>query len=133
MALTGNHPNIIKACYTTGTLISHADGNIGTLVGAIIPFFVTLTGCYSSCTVIDQNTPPAKFHTLVGPDTTGIDFITYEGCYYLTTETGQTGPAKVTYQKDITPEMIEAMNAALGADSEFAFNGDGTLRQKQQQ
>lgn len=118
----------LKGCYTTGKIYSSKNGAGDIAVGALLGqerahdiALVDMIGSYSKM-IIESADTPNDAHSLMG---SGWRQQKFADCYYITPHTGQTPRAGITYQSEITPKMIEAMNTALGDD---IYKTDGTFQ-----
>lgn len=119
----------LKECYATGEIhVSY--GAVGALLGEERGWvtndnknevFVEMTGCYSSMTIESKSYKDSELTLMCR----GWHKWEYADCYYITSHSGQTPTSGLTCQPEITPKMINAMNAALGSK---VYNADGTFK-----
>lgn len=110
------HFNIpLKACYATGTITSN--GKVGGLIGRAVSTTITMTGCYSGCIITNGQFVNS---TLIGDATDhnggAPSVLTYNSCYYITDQVDPKPVDGVKWQPEITKNMIETMNSAIGKD-----------------
>lgn len=132
----------LEGCYTTGTIDSGTKGDnsqnenniaAGALIGQgrghshmdYPDYLVTMVGCYS--TIVIQSDAPEEKYSLRGVTEPNIFRYQWEfsNCYYITSHTGQTPTAGITYQPVMDGNMIQAMNAEL---KEEIYKTDGTYK-----
>lgn len=121
----------LKGCYATGKLYVPY-GSVGALLGEERGWassednkkevYVEMTGCYSSMTIESNVYEDSKLTLMCG----GRHTWAYTDCYYITSHSGQAVTSGLTYQPEITPEMINAMNNTLS--NEVVYNADGTFQ-----
>lgn len=119
---------ILRGCYTTGRIYSSNNGGGYIAVGALLGqergqsgALVDMKGSYSKMIIKSAKTPNDA-HSLMG---SGWHNKQFENCYYITPYTGQAPKQGITYQSEITLEMIEAMNTVLEGS---IYKTDGTFQ-----